>query len=130
MTLALACGGCETTGNYEPPRPGAVAESTWRERVHMTDKVKTIVAVQEDEVFETRQHGLLRVQINMRNITEGEQSFRTLIEWFDVSGLKLDSPSDGWMSHIIRPKQKFTVSAMATDPDAVSWRLNVDSWSR
>ncbi len=73
---------------------------------------------------------LLRVQVNMRNFTEGEQSFRSSFDWFDVSGLKLDSPNDGWMSHIAQPKERLTVSAMATHPAAVSWRLNLVSWER
>ncbi len=129
-TLALACGACESTSNYEPPPPGALAESTWRERIHISDKVKNRIAIDEEAVFESRKNGLLHVQVNLRNITEAEQSFRTSIDWFDVSGLKLDSPNDGWMSHILQPKQHLTVPAVATSPAAVSRRLNVVDWSR
>ncbi len=128
--LALVCGACESTSNYEPPQPGALAESEWRGRIHMSEKVKNIIAIEEDQVFEARQNGLLRVQVNMRNLTEGEQSLRTSIVWFDASGLQLHAPTDGWMSHIVRPKALFMASAGASNPDAVSWRMNVDSWSR
>lgn len=128
ILLACATSACESTSNYEPPRPGALEESQWRERVNMGGTVNTIVAV--DEVLESRQNGLLRVQLEMRNITATERSFRTLIEWFDVSGFKLDSPNDGWMSHIVQPNQSFSVNANAVDPAAVTWRVNIERWSR
>jgi hypothetical protein len=126
--LSLGCLGCESTSNYVPPPPGALEESLWRDRVIMSTNVKTRVAV--DQVLEDRQNGLLRTQIEMHNITSSEQSFRTLIEWFDVAGFKLDSPNDGWMSHIVHPNQTFSVSANAVNPAAVSWRLNIDTWGR
>lgn len=128
LLACLALVGCESTSNYEPPRPGAIEESLWRERVNMSDAVKRLVEV--DEVLESRQNGLLRLQLEMHNIAESEQSFRSRIEWFDVSGIRLDSPNDGWMSHIVRPKERFSVSASAVNPAAVSWRVNLDTWSR
>ncbi len=120
--------GCETTSNYEPPPPGALEESEWMERVNLSTSVKSRIAVRE--VRQAHQNGLMRVQVDLENLQQTESSFRTSVEWFDVSGFKLDSPNDGWMSHIAQPQEKFTVSAGAVNPAAVSWRLNVDTWAR
>jgi len=126
--LALGCLSCESTSNYEPPRAGALEESQWRQRINLSPDLEHVLEI--DEVLETRQHGLLRVQIDLRNITAEEQTLRTSIEWFDVSGFKLDSPNSGWMSHIVQPDEKFVVDAGAVNTAAVSWRMNVNPWSR
>ncbi|MFT7485361.1 MAG: hypothetical protein ACI9F9_001211 [Candidatus Paceibacteria bacterium] len=118
---------CQSPG-YEPPPAGAMEEGKWEARVNLSTSVKAHIAVRE--VRETRQFGLLRVQIDLQNLQQNESSFRSSVEWFDVSGFKLDSPNDGWMSKIAQPQEKFTVSAGAVNPDAVSWRLNVDTWAR
>jgi uncharacterized protein YcfL len=98
------------------------------DKVSFSSPVKNELVVQE--VREGRKNGLLRVQVDLRNVHASETSFRTLIEWFDAGGFKLDSPNDGWMSHILQANQQSTIGASAVNPDAVSWRLSVDSWAR
>lgn len=129
--LLLACalaGACQNTAHYEPPPGGSMPESEWVDRVIFSVPVKNLVVV--EEVREVRRNDLLRVQVDLRNVQQRESSFRTLIEWFDASGMKLDSPNEGWRSQILQAGQKSPISYTAVTPDAVSWRLNVDAWSR
>ena len=127
-TLLLLLAGCESPG-YKPPAPqDGLPEEVWKEQVHMSQAAWQMVSVVD--VKEGFQDGLMRVQVNLRNRTQGRQSFRTLFEWFDESGFKLDTPNEGWKSHIIRANQEFTTGSTATNPKAKSWRLNVVTWSR
>ncbi|MFT7668101.1 MAG: hypothetical protein ACI8X5_000788 [Planctomycetota bacterium] len=126
--LALTCIACGSRPGYEPLPPGVLEDRVWQERVIMSDQVKNRVTV--DQVLETRKNSLLRLQLDIRNVTQSSQSIRTNITWFDISGFKIDTGNDGWKSHILSPKQLITVNATATDPAAVSWRVDIDFWSR
>ena len=128
LALALTGAACESTSNYEPPSPGAMPESDWQEKILFSTPVKNHLIVQD--VREGRQNGLLRVQVDLRNVNQSETSFRTLIEWYDAGGFKLDSPNDGWMSHILQANQHSSIGASAVSPNAVTWRMNVDAWAR
>lgn len=127
LLTSLLTAACQNTG-YQAPDSGALEESAWVDKVNLSTSVKSRIVVRE--VREARQHDLLRVQVDLQNLQSNESSFRTSMEWFDIAGFKLDSPNDGWMSHIVQPQEKFTITAGAVNPDAVSWRLNVDTWNR
>jgi len=127
--LPLALASCESQSNYRPPKPGPdLTEAEWKTKINMSNAVWQMVSV--TEVLEAYQNDLLRVQIHLKNRTQGRQSFRTLVEWYDADGFKIDSPNDGWMSHVIRAGQQFSVDANAVHPKAADWRLNVVTWAR
>jgi hypothetical protein len=128
LLLAALSAACQNTSHYEPPPAGSLPESEWADRVVFSVPVRNLLVV--EEVREVRQNGLLRVQVDLRNVQQRQSSFRTLIEWFDAGGLKLDSPNEGWRSQILQANQKSPFGYTAVNPDAVSWRLNVDAWDR
>lgn len=128
LLLGCLAAACQNTDHYQPPPTGALPETEWEGRVVFSTQVKNLIVV--EEVREVRQNELLRVQIDLRNVQQRESSFRTLIEWFDAGGLKLDSPNEGWRSQILQAGQNSPISYTAVTPEAVTWRLNVDSWSR
>jgi uncharacterized protein YcfL len=129
LIVSLFTLACESTSNgYKPGPTGTLEESTWKARVNLTTSAAAGLAVRE--VRETRQNGLLRFQVDISNLLQAQTSYRTSVEWFDISGFKLDSPSAGWKSAIAQAQEQFTLNAGASNPAAVSWRLNVDSWKR
>jgi hypothetical protein len=81
-------------------------------------------------VHEAVDNGLLRVQVRFDNRVQGRRSFRTLFEWFDARGMKLDSPNQVWNSHIIRAGQEFIVGGTAINPKATDWTMQVVTWDR
>jgi uncharacterized protein YcfL len=98
-TLLLLLVGCESPG-YKPPAPqDGLPEEVWKEQVHMSQAAWQMISVVD--VKEGFQDGLMRVQVNLRNRTQGRQSFRTLFEWFDESGFKLDTPNEGWRLNVV-----------------------------
>ncbi len=124
----FAAHACKAPGTYSPPPAGAMEESQWKDRVNVTFALQAQLAVRG--VRESHKNGLLRVQIDITNLLQAEASYRSSIEWFDISGFRLDSPNDGWKSGIAQPLEEFTLNASAVSPEAVSWRLNMDTWDR
>lgn len=125
----LACAACQTP-EYEPPDPAdGIPEEVWTDQLSMSSDAALIVKVVR--VHQATKNELQRLQVTFENRSpQNDKSFRTLIDWFDYSGLKVSSPNDGWKSHIIRPGQQFVVDSIATSPDAVTWRMSVDTWKR
>ena len=126
---ALVCAACQSP-NYEPPDPkDGIPEEVWSERISMSNDAALIVKVAR--VNQATKNGLQCVQVTFETRSpQNDKSFRTLIDWFDASGFRLSSANDGWKSHIIRPGQPYLVDSMATNPDAVFWRMSVDTWKR
>lgn len=127
-TLMLLLAGCESPG-YKPPGPDeGLSEEVWKEKINMSQAAWQMISVVK--VLEGEQNDLMRVQVTLKNRTQGPQSFRTSFEFFDESGFKLESANSGYMSHMIKAAEVFTTSATATNPKAKSWRLNVVQWAR
>ncbi len=127
LTLFLSTG-CESPGYKPPSTSDGLSEEAWKQKIEMSQAAWQMLQVVN--VKEGVQNGLLRVQVDFKNRTQGPQSFRVLFDWFDADGFKLDSPNDGWKSHMINAAQEFTAGATATSPKAKSWRLSVNNWGR
>ncbi len=126
--LLLFCASCESP-NYKPPGAApALAEDIWKEHVHMSQAAWQTVRVLG--VRETRKNTLLQVQIDLKSKIGRRRGLRTRFEWFDGSGFKLDGPNESWMNQLILAEEEFSLGAIATNPKAQSWRLNVEIWSR
>jgi uncharacterized protein YcfL len=131
VALGLAGSACESTNTYRPAT--ASADEQALERI-VTDADLNKRAFVES-VNARRRHGLLHVQVNLRNREAGltwfnpeYRGFRYRFEWFDDQGVKVYNPTAGWKHHLLKAKEFTTISATAPSPEAVDWRLSLHPW--
>jgi uncharacterized protein YcfL len=72
--------------------------------------------------------GPMRVQVEMRNLSNYEYLVDYRYLFYDAQGLQLE-PAMSWRQVSLLPKQLQMISANALDTKAVNWRLEV-KWAR
>jgi hypothetical protein len=80
--------------------------------------------------YERRQGNLLRVNVELANLTSVKRPIKYRFTWFDEDRLDIYDPSAIWRREILEPGERFSISATAPDPRVTDWRLSVQPWDR
>lgn len=67
--------------------------------------------------------GFLQIQIEVLNESRSMQDFNYRIEWFDMNGMALNTPSSVWIPRQIEGKETLTITAVAPTPTAKDFRV-------
>lgn len=67
--------------------------------------------------------GYKKVQIQIYNRTRSAKSFTYKVEWYDMDGMLISSPSDNRTPMTIEGGQKRSIPVVATSPKAVDFRF-------
>lgn len=128
--MALACvlmsaailSSCTTVNTVEREVPVGTRQMIADKRI-ITDstlnKKVGIVGLNES----TTNGGFLRVQIEVLNRKNSMQSFNYLIEWFDMNGMLLNTPTAVWIPRQIEGQEMLTITAVAPTTTARDFRI-------
>lgn len=67
--------------------------------------------------------GFLQIQIEVLNESRSMQDFNYRIEWFDMNGMAINTPSSVWIPRQIEGKETLTITAVAPTPTAKDFRV-------
>jgi uncharacterized protein YcfL len=123
--VALGLAGCATSVNtIQRANPQATPSLVADQRV-ITDstlarKLAT-VSVNEAKVS----GNLLKIQVTLENLSSRPQAFTYKFDWIADDGMELSGPTGGWKQIQLEGREVRAISAIATNPRAVDFRLKV-----
>ncbi len=125
-SLAVAIlAGCESSNTYRPERSARPNQIEFQSRVSnpfLAGKVDVISA------YDSKSDGLLRVQANIRNQTNGNARFMYRWTWFDGKGMKVTANSDFWTRREVNGGGEIEVVGIAPKSACNDWRLEIRPW--
>lgn len=125
LALGLLAGGCATSVNtVTRAEPQALPNYVGDQRV-ITDaslgRKVAIVSVNEAKVS----GNLLKIQVTLENKSRKPQAFTYKFDWISDEGMELSGPTGGWKQIQLEGREQRAVSATATSPSAVDFRLKL-----
>jgi len=124
VLVTLLAGGCRTVNSSQPADPQATPEVVEDERVSTDASVSAsaqILAINETRL----PSGLLKVQAEIYNKTRVKRTVNYRFEWVRQDGMAAHAMPAGWPSSRLFGKERKFISATATDPEAVDFRLKI-----
>ena len=123
--LALLATGCATSVNtVSRAQPQANPDFVPDQRL-ITDSTLArkvgIVSVNQAKVS----GDLLKIQVTLQNKSSKAQAFDYKFDWIASDGMELSSPTGGWKQIQLEGKEERAISATATSPRAVDFRLKL-----
>lgn len=123
--LALLVTGCATSVNTVSRAEPQASPNYVNDKRVLTDASLTrklgIVSVNDGAVS----GNLLRVQVTLENKSSRPQAFTYKFTWIGQDGTELSAPTGGWKQIQLQGRETRAVSAIATSPSAVDFRLAV-----
>jgi uncharacterized protein YcfL len=125
LAAALLASGCATSVNtVSRATPEATPNYVADQRV-ITDsslgRKLAIVSVNESKVSTN----LLKIQVTLENRSTKPQAFNYKFDWISQDGMELSGPTGGWKQIQLEGRETRSVSAVATSPNAVDFRLKL-----
>ena len=113
---------CTTVNTVERATPIGTKQVIADKRV-ITDstlnKKVSIVGMNEGMT----QGGFLQVQIEVLNRKNSMQTFSYRLEWFDMNGMLVDTPTSVWIPRQIEGQETLTITAVAPTTTAKDFRV-------
>ena len=125
LAAALLASGCAHSVNtVSRAQPQATPNYVADQRV-ITDSTLgrkvAIVQVNDGKVS----GNLLKVQVTLENRSSKPQAFTYKFDWIGQDGMELSGPTGGWKQIQLEGREVRAVSATATSPNAVDFRLKL-----
>jgi uncharacterized protein YcfL len=125
LVAALLATGCATSVNtVSRAQPQATPNYVADQRV-ITDpslgRKVGIVCVNDAKVS----GDLLKIQVTLENKSSKIQAFTYKFDWIGQDGMELSGPTGGWKQIQLEGREVRAVSAIATSPNAVDFRLKL-----
>ena len=70
---------------------------------------------------------LLRVQVNLANLTKNPLNLNYIIEWMDDAGIVINDSSAVWMPLYVRGAENVAVQSVASTPKAQNFWLKLQN---
>lgn len=126
-TLALACvlmgtaamSSCTTVNTVERETPVGTRQVIADKRVITDTTLISIVGVNEA----TTPGGLLQIQIEVLNGKSSMRDFSYRVEWFDMNGMTINTPTSVWIPRQIEGQESLMITAVAPTPAAKDFRV-------
>jgi len=128
LTAHLPLAGCQTDPSPSPGIPDPAAPPSNNPQITVLDPNLQRGLGFGQAVVVPSGAGPMRVQVEMRNLSNYEYLVDYRFLFYDAQGLELQ-PTMSWRSTSLLPKQLQMISANALDTTAMSWRLEV-KWAR
>lgn len=71
----------------------------------------------------TTSGGFLQIQVEVLNGRNSMQEFSYRIEWFDMNGMAINTPTSVWIPRQIEGQESMTITAVAPTPAAKDFRV-------
>jgi len=121
--LLLLHTGCSTVNTLEPAQPSAQKQMLSDKRV-ITDtglygRVRPVGV--NTALVST---GLLKIQVEVQNLSSSVQAFAYRIEWFDANGMTVSTPTSTWIDRQIQGGESLMLTGIAPTETAKDFRVN------
>lgn len=121
---AVLLASCSTVNTVERATPVGARQMIDDKRV-ITDatlgKKVSIIGLNEA----TTAGGFLQVQIEALNRKNSMQEFSYIVEWFDMNGMQVNTPTSVWIPRQIEGKETLTITAVAPTTTAKDFRIKL-----
>jgi len=129
-SLALACvlmgaaaiSSCASVNTVERETPVGTRHVIADKRVITDESLENkvnIIGVNDA----TTPGGLLQIQVEVLNDRSSMQEFNYRVEWFDMNGMAINTPTSVWIPRQIEGKESLTITAIAPTPTAKDFRI-------
>jgi uncharacterized protein YcfL len=118
--LAVGCG--KQVNTSERAQPIGTKTTVQDKRIINdgdADQIFKIIDINEGTVGD-----LLKVQVNIQNTRGITQSANWMVEWFDMNGMQVQTPTSRWTSLTLEGKQTKSIQAIAPNSRAKDFRFH------
>ena len=113
---------CSTVNTVEPAQPVAQRQMLSDKRVITDTGLYGSVRPVGINVA-TVSTGLLQIQIEVQNLSSGDQAFAYRIEWFDANGMIIHTPLTTWIDRQIQGGETLSLTGLAPTETAKDFRI-------
>jgi uncharacterized protein YcfL len=120
--------GCNTNPVYQTTKKNTGDTSALPElkRVYMSSSLSKnlqVVSINQSKANED----LLRVQVNLSNLTKKPLNLNYKVEWMDDAGIVINDSSAVWMPLYVRGAENVAVQSVASTPKAQNFWLKLQN---
>ena len=118
--------GCNTNPVHQTTKknPGDTSALPELKRVYMSSSLSKnlqVVSINQTKANED----LLRIQVNLANLTKKPLNLNYKIEWMDDAGIVINDSSAVWMPLYVRGAENVVVQSVASTPKAQNFWLKL-----
>ena len=73
----------------------------------------------------TNAAGILRLQIEVENLSRKRISAYAILDWYDGDAIRLDTAGGGWQQYVFEPRESRSLTFTAPTPSAKDFRLKL-----
>ena len=73
----------------------------------------------------TAPNGIMRLQVEVMNLSRGAQTFFYNLEWFDLNGMQVTTAGAGWTERQVMGREITTILVTAPSPACKDFRLKL-----
>lgn len=121
---ALLFAGCQNVNTVERAQPLAAPTLVNDQRI-VTDQTLAralkVVSINEAKVS----GDLLKIQATLQNTKNSDRTFKYRFEWIGEDGMEVSAPGNGWRVITFQGGEVRAISAVATSPRVVDFRLKL-----
>ena len=127
----LAAAGCtpSTQNSYERDKP-TYQESVIKDKRIETDAALAARARVLKITQATVQENMMMIQVRILNDDTSANDFDYRFEWFDDTGMQVDSPGSTWNTQHFGPQEVKTLQSIAPTPRCKDFRLKIQQNQR
>ena len=127
VIASLGLAGCSTTAGVE-----ATGKAAWDEQGARTLEKNVVFNnsglkgdIQIVDVKSAMAGDMMRAQATLRSKDKDTLPFQYRFEWYDNSGMEINSGSGSWKPLILNGRESKTIQAVAPDPRAKEFKLKI-----
>ena len=112
--------GCDTVNSVQSParpHPNVIADQRIISDLYLHDYLTV------GEIIGSTASGLKRISTTLTNNRDLTLNITYNIEWLDVNGIAIPSPTNGWKRLRFSGHESLSLSEVAISPDAVDFRI-------
>ncbi len=132
FSLFILLSGCGTTNPVHQTTkkdPSDTSSIPDLKRVFMDGGLERDVEVVSINQGKVNQN-LLRIQVNLKNLTKKSMNLNYKVEWMDQDGIVIEDSSATWLSLYVRGAEIVAVQSVATSPNAKNFWLKLQRAKR
>lgn len=119
--LLLGATACTTVNTVERKEPTAEVQVVDDKRITTDYSLNRKMRV--ERVIEGQVGGMMRVQVDVRNLTNSDYNVNYKFEWYDNEGFKVENVSSGWEPLHIYGKEPRSIISVANSARCKDFRL-------
>jgi len=126
LLVGFASLGCNTNPVHQTTKknPGDTSALPELKRVYMSSSLSRnlqVVSINQAKANED----LLKIQVNLENLTKQALNLNYKIEWMDEDGIVINDSSAVWMPLYVRGAENVAVQSVASTPKAKNFWLKL-----